>query len=180
MTKNDLFFKILFAIELALLPMVIFAYLFLPLWAMGLILAGVLLAKIWMELYKDKLSFAHTIIDSVGSIIMFTTLLILFINAGFVNQTLAIADIILIFFMNLFKIVLNNKNMPEFIEAVDYCYVLFEILTLISFIFLAYNNTVIVVIGLFTLLLTTAISVGYKLYYFVRYTKINSIFWRKK
>ncbi len=178
MIKNDLFFKILFAIELALLPLVVFAYLFLPLWAMGLIIAGVLLAKIWMELYKDRLSFTHTLISSIASVVVFTTLLILFINAGFVNQTLAIADIILIFFMNLFLVLLKNKNMPEFIEAVDYCYMLFEILTLISFIFLAYNNTVIVLIGLFTLLLTTVLSVGYKLYYFCRYTKFNSLFWR--
>ena len=45
MTRNNLLFKILFAIELALIPMVIFSHLYLPNWAMSLILGAIVVAK---------------------------------------------------------------------------------------------------------------------------------------
>ena len=63
MTRNNLLFKILFAIELALLPMVIFSYLFLAPWAMGVFIAGVLLAKIWLHIFNDKTKSSVVIIS---------------------------------------------------------------------------------------------------------------------
>ncbi len=180
MAKNDRFFKILFAFQIALLPMVIFAYLFMPLWAMGLFIAGILLVKIWLELYKNKISFAHTVIDSIGSILTFGTLLILFAVTGLLSKPLTIISLVFIVLFNLLILALFNHNMPEFIDAVDYCYMLFECLTLASFVVLTFNYPTIANIGLFAILLTTLVSVCYKIYYSVRYTKINDIFRRKK
>ena len=120
MTRNDIFYKILFAISIALLPIVIFAYLYLPEWSISLIIAGILLCKIWIELFKDKLNFQHAIIDALASILIFTTLIILFAVIDAINLALAIIAIILIILTNVFKIVFFKKNMPEFLDAVAY------------------------------------------------------------
>jgi len=173
MTRNNLLFKILFAIELALLPMVIFSNLFLADWAMGVFVAGVLLAKIWLHIFNDKTKASVTII-SIGNILVFSVLLILFMaRVEQFNIGLGIAVLILIFLQNIFKIALYNKNISDTIEAVDQCYSLFECLTLIAFTFQLFyflpTN-----IGLFAMLLTSAISVLYKVYYTFKYTNFVS------
>lgn len=179
MTKNDTFFKILFAIEIALLPMVFFAERLLPEWAVGLFIAGILLAKIWLELFKNKANRVHIIIDSFGSIIVFATLIIFFINSTLITKPLGIAVLIFVLLMNLLLPALFNHQMPEFVEAVDFCYMLFECFTLLAFTFLTYY-ALITNIGLFALLLTTAVSVIYKIYYITRRNGIFSKFKRKK
>lgn len=180
MTRNDIFYKILFAIAIALLPMTIFAYLYLPEWAISLFIAGILLCKIWIELFRDKASFQHTIIDSIASILIFSTLLITFAVVDYINLALAIVVVVLIVAMNVFKIIYFKKNMPEFIDAVDYCHMLFEILTLIALAFVAYFD-LITNIGLFALLLTAIVSVFYKIYYTFKYAKTaNTVKFRHK
>ena len=183
MTRNNLFFKILFAIELALLPMVIFAKLLLTdaTWAMGVFVAGVLLAKIWLHIFNDKTKLS-TIIISVGNILVFSVLLILFMATGFVNIALGVAVLIFLFLQNVFKITLYNKSLNETIQAVDYCYTLFECLSLIAFTFLVFDD-LISKIGLFAMLLTSAVAVLYKAYYTIKYTNfvanLKNMFRRK-
>ncbi len=175
MTRNDIFYKILFAISIALLPMVIFAYLYLPEWSVSLIIAAILLCKIWIELFKDKTNFQHSIINSIASILIFVTLLIMFTVINSINMTFSIISIVLIVLINIYKIVFFKKSMPEFIDAVDYCYMLFEILTLVAFTFLFYYSLV-TNIGLVAIILTAGVSVCYKIYYTFKYTKLNNIF----
>lgn len=179
MTRNDALYKVLFAIEIALLPMVIFAYLYLPEWSMGLFIAGILLAKIWLELFKDKINYSHIIIDAVGSILVFTTLLTFFMVIDLINVALGVVTLVLIVIMNVFNILYFKKNLPEYVDAVDYCYILFECLTLIAFTFLTYYS-LITDIGLFALIMTCAVSIIYKIYYAFKYTKFGNIFRRKK
>ena len=179
MAKNDTFFKILFSIEIALLPMVIFAEKFLPKWAMSLFIAGILLAKIWLELFKDKSKKSHIIIDSVGSILVFCTLIIYFMVLNLIAKPLGIVVLLLLVLENLFMPLLFNRRMPEFIEAVDFCYMLFECFVLVAFSLLKYYNLT-TNIGLFALLLTTLVSVAYKIYFIFRQTEIFSKFTHKK
>lgn len=167
MSKNDTFFKILFAIEIALLPLVFFANLFMPKWSVGLFIAGILLAKVWLELFKDKTSKIHTIIDSVGSIAVFTTLIIFLLTSNLIAKPLGIAVIVLIIIMNVLLVLMFNRQMPEFIDAIDFCYMLFECFSLVAFTFTAYY-ALITNIGLFALLLTSAVSIIYKIYYIFR------------
>lgn len=175
MTRNNLLFKILFAVELALLPMVIFAYLFLSKnpWAMGVFIAGVLLAKIWLHIFNDKTK-ASVAIISVGNIFVFAVLLILFMAKleGF-NIALGISVLALVVLYNIFKIALFNKSVNDTIEAVDCCYVLFECLSLAAFTFISFNSLV-SNIGLFAMLLTSAVSVAYKIFYTFKYTNFVS------
>ena len=162
MSKNDNFFKVLFAIELALLPMVFFANMFMPKWTIGLFIAGILLSKVWLELFKDKNNRIHTIIDSLGSVAVFSTLIIFYLTTDYIALPLGISVIILVVLMNLLLPILFNNLMPEFVDAVDFCYMLFECFTLAAFTFTAYY-TLITNIGLFALLLTSPVSVISKL-----------------
>ena len=179
MTKNDTFFKILFAIEIALLPMVIFANKFLPNWAMSLFIGGILLAKIWLELFKDKHSRVHAIIDCVGSLAVFCTLIVYFIILDLISTPLGIAVLVFVVLQNLLLPLLFNRQMPEFIDAVDFCYMLFECFLLGAFAILKFYD-MITNIGLFAVLLTSVVSVLYKIYFIFRQTELFSKFKRKK
>lgn len=172
MTRNNLFFKILFAIELALLPMVIFAYLFLAKWAMGVFIGGILLAKIWLHIFNDKTK-SSTIIISIGNIIIFSVLLVLFMATELISVALGVVVLILVVLQNIFKITLRNKALNETIEAVDYCYTLFECLALGAFTFLTFYSLVSNV-GLFAMLLTSLVAVAYKIFYTLKYTNLIS------
>ncbi len=176
MTKNnDILFKVLFAIELALLPLVICAGIYLPMWSVGLFVAGVAVANFWMLLFRDKTLFSHNLIISIGNVIVFTVLLIYFINLNDINMTLGVITLVLVWLMNASKVLFLRKVMPESIEAVDFCYVIFEVATLVSLVFVHYYG-VIAKICLIAILLTSIVSMAYKVYYIVR----NLIFRRTK
>lgn len=173
MAKNDIFFKILFAVELALLPMVIFANIMVEEeWALGLFIAGVLLVKIWLELFKDKNSRAHTIINAIASVAVFATIIILYMVKGDLNKVFGIFAIVLIAVFNVFLVGFYNKQLPELISAVDFCYMLFECLSLLTLAF-AFFYVVPSIIALVALVLTAVFSVGYKIVYLIRFVLVK-------
>lgn len=171
MSKNELFFKILFAVELALLPMVIFAGLFLPEWAVYLMVAGIFVCKVWVEVFKDKHNFSQKVINLIGDVAVFSVLLIYFGVQGKIQLWIAIVVACLVLAYSAFEVLLNSKVMPEIIEAVDYCYVLFKCLTLLA-LALAFFNVSLTNIGLFALTLSAVVSVGYKVFYCIKYKNI--------
>ena len=168
MTRNDTFFKILFAIEVALLPLVIAANLLFPFWSVGLFIASILIVKIWMELFKNKTDFSHIIINAVGNVLTISTLAIFFNVLGYISLVLTILVVILAILANVFKVVFFNKQMPEMIQAVDTCHMMFEYLVITGFALLLYYG-LINDIALFAMLLTSAVSVGYKVYYLFKH-----------
>ena len=170
MAKNDLLFKIICAIQVALLPVVIAFDLIstFPTWAITIAIVGVLLCKIWAEVFKDKHNFMHKILSSIATVATFATLLFFLANKGFIALWLAILTTVLIVLFVVLSIVLRTKVMPELIEAIDYCFVLFEILTLLAFSF-AFYYIAMTNIGIFAIILTTAVSVAYKTYFLVKY-----------
>ena len=65
--------------------------------------------------------------------------------------------------MTVLKIVLRDDFMPEMVGAVDSCYMLFECLSLAGLSLVVFY-ALIANISLFALILTAAVSVGYKTY----------------
>ncbi len=187
MTRNDRFFKILFAIEIALLPLVMAAYVLTKnsefKWVPGLIVAGVLIVKIWLEIFKNKQDKSHLIINSIASILTSASLVIFYtVNNHIESVVVCVFVVLLVVLMNVLKIVLRDRILPEMINAVDSCFILFECLLLVGLSFVVFNN-LITNIALFALLLTTTVSVLYKLYYLARYynvfDRIKNTFRRK-
>ncbi|MBO5954417.1 MAG: hypothetical protein J6Q13_00430 [Clostridia bacterium] len=171
MTRNDTFFKILFAIEIALLPLVMASYILMPTWSVGLFVAAVLIVKIWLELFKNKEDKAHNIIMAIGNTLVVSSLVIFFTVNSLINVAMCVAVVILTVLMNLLKAFMNDTVMPEMISAVDTCYMLFECLLLVGLTFIIFSS-LISNIALFALLLTAGVSVAYKLYHLVRYNDV--------
>ena len=182
MTRNDTFFKILFAIELALVPLAMAAYLLMPTWTVGVFVAGILVAKIWLELFKVKANRSHQIIMAIGNVITISSLVIFFTVHDYINLALCIVAVALAVLANLLKVCFSRDVMPEMIDAVDSCFMLFECLTLICLAFVVFYQLT-TTIALFALILTAAVSVLYKTYFFFRHKngfyKIKNLFRRK-
>ena len=185
MTRNDTFFKILFAIELALLPLVMAANILLPVWAIGLFITGILVAKIWMELFKNKENHTHTVISAIGNALTISTLAIFFTAQGYIDSVaLCVFVVIFAVLANIFKALLFKSNMPEMVDAVDACGVLFEYFVLVALIVVVLRTVettqLIVNVALFALLLTSLVSAVYKLFYVFRtydvWTKTKNFF----
>ena len=182
MTRNDTLFKILFAVEIALLPLAMACYILMPKWTVGLIVAGVLVAKIWLELFKDKNNRSHQLILAIGNVLTISSLVIFFTVEGYINLAVCIIAVILTVLTNALKFALRNDLMPEIIDAVDSCYTLFEVATLITLTFVVLYELA-TSIALFALILTAAVSVLYKVYFVLRHKggidKIKNLLRRK-
>ena len=183
MTRNDTFFKILFAIELALIPMVIFAYHFVDqVWTMPLIIAGILVCRVWMEIFKNKHSFQHHLINSIGSVITIGLILIFMACVKLIMVPVAVITFIVMILANALKLCFLNKSMPEIIDAIDFCYVVFECLILLALMFVVKTNFV-ANIAMFAVIITGIVSSAYKIFYACKYTdlifNIKKIFRRK-
>lgn len=165
--KKDTYFKLMFAIEMALLPLAIFAKLFLPIWSVGLFVAGILLCKVWREIFRNKLSKFQTIVSIVANIATSTILLALFMNMGVLNVAIGVVAIIAIAIKSVFELVMFNNVLPEFIDAVSYCSILFECLTLFSMTF-AYANATMLSICAVACVLTSIVYVGYAIYWLIK------------
>ena len=168
MSRNDGFFKILFAIELALIPMVIFAHMYLENWAMSLILGGIVVAKVWREIFKEKENKSHLVISAIASLIEFGVLIIYFATEKLLLLPLAISAVVVIVLFNLLKVVFANVTSSDTIEAVDFCVIIFELLALVAFAIMSFVDQI-ATISLWTLVLAGSVSVLYKIYFGFRY-----------
>jgi len=185
MTRNDTFYKILFAIQLALLPLTMSAYFLLPVWSIALFVVSIVVVKIWMELFKNKEDRVHALIGGIGNALTISTLVIFFTVQGFIESVaLCVFVVIFVVLINFFRVFLFNSAMPEMVDAVDACNNIFDYLTLITLAVVAFravNTTIMFVnIALFALLLTAVVSVAYKIYYIFKtydvWGKIKSFF----
>lgn len=165
--KKDAYIKILFACELALLPLAIFAKIFLPTWSLSLFVAGVLLCKVWREVFKDKLEKSHMIMAIIANIATNTTLIVLFMNLGLLSKAIGIIAIIAVWLESACKYVMFDVEMPEFVNAVSYCNLLFQVLMLLSMTF-AYANATFLAVACIACILTSAVIVGYTAYYLIK------------
>ena len=158
------------------------AYLLMPTWTVGVFVAGVLIAKIWMEIFKNKEIRSHVVINEIGNFLIISSLVIFFTVFKHLNVAMCVVVVALALLMSVLKIVLRDDFMPELIDAVDSCYMLFECLALVGLAFVVFYQLV-ANIALFALILTSAVSVAYKTYrLFVKYSvvdRIKNLFRRK-
>ena len=173
MTRNDTFFKILFAIEIALLPLVMASFLLMPHWTVGLFIAGILAVKIWLELFKNKEDKIHQIIMLISNVLTIATLIIFFMVEGYINIALGTVVVVLAVLCELIKFAMTGIAMPEMIDAVDTCFMMFTCLLLIGLTFVVFHELV-TTVALFTLLLTALVSIGYKVYHAIRFQGVIS------
>lgn len=182
MLKNDMLYKILFAIELALLPLVFFANISLaenlP-WATAIFIGAILVAKFWMEIFKDRNKFTHNIISAIGNIIVFSVLIIFFIATERLNMLLGVFAIFFIIAFEVISTLMHKYTFASLITSFDYCHMMFGFVVLLGMCLITVS-TITLNVGVIAMLLTGIVSVGYKVYYAFRYTDFLKFFKHKK
>ena len=134
---------------------------------MCLFIGGLLLVKIWFELFKDRYNFEHAIISAISSILTYGVLLILFIVNSYTYTAVLVIALVLVVLYNIFYIATFKFQLPEFVQAVDFCYMLFECIAIASFVLIVYYE-IPALIGLFALIITSGIAVVYKIYAIIK------------
>lgn len=170
--KNNMLCKILFAIELALLPLAVFAYLFLPGWSVGLFAIGVLLCKLWREMFRNRANKQETIMAAIASVASNTTLISIFMVMGLVSKAVGILAIVVISLKVMADFVMFNKYLPEFMDAVNYCFILFECMVFLAMTF-AYYYSLILSIACIACVLTGVVYFGYAMITLIQTLKAN-------
>lgn len=173
-SKNDIVYKILFAIELALLPLVISAHILIKNeWGVSIFIGLIALVRVWLEFFKIKDNKIHEILSVIASIASAFTILIFFMIQGILARPLVILALIVLTMFNLMRVALVARKMPSIIEAIDFCFVLFEIVVLIALLFVNMNAQL-SSIALYALILSGLASIIYKIYFSFKYTDFVS------
>ncbi len=175
MDKKDLIFKICSSVEVALLPLVFFAKVFMPLWGVSIFVALIVACKVVAEVFKQRQSFEHEVVSCVASGVVLVTLFAFSLAYGFLATWLNIVLIVFVCLMVAFRLIGFYWVKLDWVDSVDFCFMIFEVATLFGFVFACFYN-VILSISAIAMLFACACSVAYKVYYLFRYKHLWSRF----
>lgn len=164
----------LFAVELALLPLIVAFELLIDTWAVGIPLLMLAVCRGIMIFIKDPTKVSDHIIEVVGDAIVLEFLAIYFCALGFIPTWLAIVDCILVPLFQLANVYFYNKPLPDIIEAIDFCFLAFLFTTIISLSFVVVFD-VVAKVSFIAVMLSCGICIVYKLYRFLRYYVIERV-----
>jgi len=88
--KKDMIFKLLFAIEIALLPLILGSYFIFPEWIMGVFIGVLLVVKLAMLLIKNPSDNKELYLEAIGNVIVIDFLLISYACLGFIPVVLTV------------------------------------------------------------------------------------------
>lgn len=170
--NNYMRYRGLFAVELALLPLVLAFKLIIGTWAVCIPLILLAGCRAVMIFIKNKSKLSDHIIECIGDVVVLGFLAIYFAVLGFIPTWLSVVVCILLPLYALSSVYFYAKPMSDIVEALDFCYLAFVFTTIIS---LCFVNVIDVVakVSFIAIMLTMAIVVAYKLYRFLKYYIIN-------
>ena len=170
--NNYMRYRGLFAVELALLPLMIAFKLIIGTWAVCIPLLLLAVCRGVMIFVKNKAKLSDHIIECVGDTIVLGFLAIYFAVLGFIPTWLSVIVCILLPLYELASVYFYAKPMNEIIEALDFCFLSFVFTTIVSLSFVI-KVDVVAKVSFIALMLTMVIVVAYKLYRFLNYYIIN-------
>lgn len=170
--ETDMRYKVLFAIQLAILPLIISFKLILGAWAMFIPLILIVMCKVAMMFLKNRANIMHHILEAIGDTAIIVFLAIYFNVLGYVPLWLCVLVSILVVAYEVGNVYFYSKPLPDMIESLDFCFVAFIFATLISATFITITD-VVTKVALIAIMLTSAIVVAYKIYRFLNYYIIN-------
>ena len=162
----------LFAVELALFPLMIAFKLIIGTWAVCIPLIMLAACRGFMVFVKNKSKLADHIIECLGDVIVLGFLAIYFTVLGFIPSWMSILVCILLPLYELANVYFYAKPMNDIVEALDFCFLAFVFTTIISLSFVMVEN-VVAKVSFIALILTMAIVIIYKVYRFMRYYIIS-------
>ena len=170
--NNYMRYRGLFAVELALLPLVLAFKLIIGTWAVCIPLVLLAVCRCVMIFVKNRSKVEDHIIESIGDTIVLEFLAIYFTVIGFIPTWLSIVVCILVPLYELANVYFYAKPMSDIIEALDFCYLAFLFTTIISLSFVMAVD-VVAKVSLIAMMMTMAIVIVYKVYRFMNYYLIN-------
>ena len=170
--NNYMRYRGLFAVEMALLPLMVAFKLIIGTWAVCIPLILLAVCRCVMIFIKNRAKLNDHIIESVWDAIIIEFLAIYFTVLGFIPAWLSIVVCILVPLYEALNIYFYSKPLSEIVQALDFCYLAFVFTTIISLSFVMVVD-VVAKVSLIAIMLTTAIVVAYKGYRLFNYYIIN-------
>lgn len=170
--NKDLIFKILFALEVALMPMIIAANILMPNGWVIAFLVVVIVAKLCMVLLKDQANNMHVYLDALGNAIVMCFTLITFACFGYLNIGVAIATSILVVLEELARVFFFYKPNKPYIDALNFACEMFIYLSLGGMLIVFWTD-MLLKIATIALLMCTAIIVAIQGFNFVYFYLIK-------
>ena len=166
--NKDFIFKVLFAIELALLPMLISVKLLSLVWGMVLVVVLIMVIKLIMLLIKDQTNKNHIYFDAIGNAIVLPFSMIAFACFGYLEFPLAITTSIFVIAEEYVRVYFYLKPNRHFVDSLNFACEMFMFLVLGSMIVIEFG-TIMFKIAVVTLLISCVLLVAIQGYHFVYY-----------
>lgn len=165
--KNDKLVKLLFALQIAVLPLVVFGEIVLNFWLSQLFILLLLVAKLWQFLLSEKYNNEHKLLNTITTFLIVSFLMVYYGILGFVKVGVIIPMLILMLVFLLSVIFKKYFPRNELSKAVDTCVYIFAYITVVFF---GISSTVHVVglVGAFGTMLACILSLGIKLYCLIK------------
>jgi len=170
--NNYMRYRGLFAVEMALLPLIVAFKFIIGTWAVCIPLALLAICRCMMVFVKNRSKLSDHIIESVGDAIVIAWLSIYFAILNFIPNWLSVIVCILLPLYELANVYFYSKPMNDIVEALDFCFIAFLFTTIISLSFVMVVD-VVAKVSLLAIMLTMLVVVSYKAYRFLRYYIIS-------
>lgn len=173
LNKKDFLFKIMFAIEIAMLPMIIASKLMFPDWVMYGVITVLLLAKLSMIVLKNPAENIHIYLDSVGNAVVLSFCLIASCCYGYINVALVAVACPLFILQEVAKVYFFFKPNNQMVEGLNFANELFMFISIAALLVVSIN-TMVLMVSVIALIIASATIIAVQGYKFVYYYVINN------
>lgn len=126
-------YEVLFALQLAFIPLIHYGYLVMPEWLPLLFFTFIFACRCWSNAYFNKMNPVHYILRMIADICVYSYMILLvFISSGF-SLFLAISGVIFVIGYLVFEFLDRNYIHNEFLIAFNYCLRFFLYLSFILY-----------------------------------------------
>ena len=166
--KKDIIFKLLFAIEIALLPLILASHYIFPDWIMGIFVSVLLLAKIAIIIIKNPANVKQLYLDAIGNVIVIDFLLISYACLNYIPVVLTVLGAVLFSLEETLKVYFYYKPNNDFVSALNFTVEMFMFVTLSALMFVTINLATIKV-AVIALIISSSLLVAIQTYNLIYY-----------
>ena len=182
--KKELYYKLLFTLSIALIPMIISAKLIMPSWCISLFVSIIVVCKLGMLVIKNPNNNLECYLEAINNVVVVIATVIIFVCFGWANLIFAIICSVFILSEEFLKIVFRFKPNSQLIEALNFSCEMFIYLTLGAMIVAPFNalmlDIALVALMINVVVLTLLQGYNYFHYYLIKKNKPTSKIHRRK
>lgn len=171
--NKDFIFKILFSLEVCLLPMIISAKILMPDWTMAIFVGVIILVRLVMIFFKMPANYKHIILDGVGNVIVLTFALITYCCYAYISVPLTVLTCVFFALEEIIKVYFYYKPNSQLVEALIFSVEMFNFVVLASLTLVEFTTTTLTVGAIALTIATVALCIiqGYNFFYFYVFKK---------